>query len=167
MKKALYILADMDDRDILWISSAGSIRMLAPGETLIAAGEPVNDLFFVTEGSLDVTAAGHHVATLTTGDVIGEMSFVEKRPPSASVSARENAHVLAIPRDAILAAFEADQGFAARFYRALAVFLSDRLRTATSGGEDDGELDEGLLDSLSQAGDRFVRLIGLMEGRIH
>lgn len=166
MKKALYILADMDDRDILWISQAGRLRELAPGETLIAAGQPVEELYFVTEGSLAVTVGGHQIARLTTGDVIGEMSFVEKRPPSASVSALENAHVLAISRDAILAAFEADQGFAARFYRALAVFLSDRLRTATSGGEDDGELDEGLLDSLSQAGDRFMRLIGLMEGRI-
>jgi CRP-like cAMP-binding protein len=166
MKKALYILADMDDRDILWISQAGRLREMAPGEVLIRAGEAVGELYFVTEGSLEVTAGGHHVARLTTGDVIGEMSFVEKRPPSATVSALENAHVLAIPRDAIIAAFEADQGFAARFYRALAVFLSDRLRTATSGGEDDGELDEGLLDSLSQAGDRFMRLIGLMEGRI-
>ncbi len=166
MKKALYILADMDDRDILWISQAGRLRELAPGETLIAAGQPVSELYFVTEGSLEVTVGGHPVARLTTGDVIGEMSFVEKRPPSASVRALDNAHVLAIPRDAILAAFEADHGFAARFYRALAVFLSDRRRTATSGGEDDGELDEGLLDSLSQAGDRFMRLIGLMEGRI-
>lgn len=167
MKKALYILADLDDRDILWLSSAGRMRDLAPGETLIEAGRPVDELYFVTEGSLGVSAAGHQVATLTAGDVIGEMSFVEKRPPSASVAALERARVLGITRDTILAAFEADQGFAARFYRALAVFLSDRLRTATSGGQDDGELDEGLLDTLSQAGDRFVRLVGLLEGRIH
>ena len=100
MKKALYILADMDDRDILWLSSHGRVRQLGPGETLITAGEPVGELYFVTEGSLGVTAAGHQVALLTTGDVIGEMSFVEKRPPSASVAALEPSHVLAIPRDA-------------------------------------------------------------------
>ncbi len=66
MKKALYILADMDDRDILWISQAGRLRELAPGETLIAAGQPVEELYFVTEGSLAVTVrrasdrAAHH-----------------------------------------------------------------------------------------------------------
>ena len=48
------------------------------------------------------------------------------------------------------------------------MFLSDRLRTATGGsaGEAaDGELDEGLLDTLHVAGDRFVRLLALLDGR--
>ena len=74
--------------------------------------------------------------------------------------------VLAVPRKALLAAFERDTGFAARFYRAMAIFLSDRLRSATTDGPDD-ELDEGLLDTVHQAGDRFVRLLSLLSGREH
>ena len=65
----------------------------------------------------------------------------------------------------LLAAFEKDTGFAARFYHALAIFLSDRLRSATAEGAADDELDEGLLDTLHQAGDRFVRLLNLLGGR--
>ena len=84
--------------------------------------------------------------------------------PCASVTAQGHARVLAIPRRAILEEFDRDSGFAARFYRALAVFLSDRLRSATSqdGGD---ELDEAVLDTLHQAGDRFIRLVALLDGR--
>lgn len=165
MRKALYILGELEDRDIIWLSRHGRVRGLDPGETLIEAGREVRDLYFVTDGSLAVTVHGASIATLTLGDVIGEMSFVEKRLPSASVSAIDSARLLAVPRDAILAEFERDTGFAARFYRALAIFLSDRLRSATTPYHD-GELDEGILDSIHQAGDRFIRLVGLLEGRI-
>jgi hypothetical protein len=62
--------------------------------------------------------------------------------------------------------------FAARFYRALAIFLADRLRsTAARMTADKGlrvnavmedELDEGILDNVSLAGVRFERLLHLM-----
>lgn len=165
MRKALYILGDLEDRDIVWLSRHGTVRTVAPGAVLIAAGRAPADLFFVTDGSFAVTGPhGESLAELGLGDVVGEMSFVEKRLPSASVAALDHARVLAVPRAALLAAFADDPAFAARFYRALAVFLSDRLRTATAQS-DDGELDEGLLDTLHQAGERFVRLVALLEGR--
>ncbi len=166
MRKALYILGDLEDRDIIWLSRNGSVRALAPGETLIQAGRAVAELYFVTDGSFAVTSAnGQRLATLALGDAVGEMSFVEKRLPAATVTALDHGRVLAVPRDAILAEFERDSGFAARFYHALAVFLSDRLRSATSQDSDGDELDEAILDTLSQAGDRFVRLVALLEGR--
>ncbi|MBL0768533.1 cyclic nucleotide-binding domain-containing protein [Sphingopyxis sp. XHP0097] len=167
MRKALYILGDLDDADILWLARHGNVRSLTPGSQLIRAGQPIGELFFVTDGIFDVTnAAGTAIAELSLGDVVGEMSFVEKALPSATVTARGAARVLAVPRAAILAAFAEDSGFAARFYRALAVFLSDRLRTLSAPAGSQAELDEGLLDTISEAGDRFVRLIAILEGRI-
>jgi CRP-like cAMP-binding protein len=168
MRKALYILGDLEDRDLLWLSRAGAVRTLPAGEILIRAGREVPELYFVTDGRLAVTTgAGEAIAILSLGDVVGEMSFVEKQPPSATVAAIEESRVLAVPRDAILAEFERDTGFAARFYRALAVFLSDRLRTATSPDPAAaGELDEAILDHVHQAGDRFIRLVSLLEGRV-
>ncbi len=168
MRKALYILGELDDGDIGWLARNGRTRKLVAGEQLITAGREVRELCFVTDGRLEVTTAkGVRLATLAVGDVVGEMSFVEKRPPDASVAALGAAQILAVPREALLATFEQDTGFAARFYRALAIFLSDRLRTASGGGAGDAELDEGLLDTLQQAGDRFVRLLNLLNGREH
>jgi CRP-like cAMP-binding protein len=168
LRKALYILGELDDADIGWLARNGRTRTLAAGEQLIAAGREVRELFFVTGGELAVeTAGGIRLSTLTVGDVVGEMSFVEKRLPSASVTALDRVEVLAVPREALLAAFERDTGFAARFYHAMAIFLSDRLRSATTEGSGDDELDETLLDTVHQAGDRFVRLLNLLSGREH
>ena len=169
MRKSLYILGDLDDRDIIWLSRHGSRRSISAGSALVAAGRDPEALFFVTDGRFRVSRAdGRVVAELGAGDVVGEMSFVEKRPPSADVTALTDGRVLAVPRDAILAAFREDPGMAARFYRALAVFLSDRLRVTTEqSGDSAGELDEGLLDTLHIAGDRMLRLIDMLEGRAH
>jgi CRP-like cAMP-binding protein len=168
VRKALYILGDLDDADIGWLARHGRTRALAPGEQLITAGREVRELYFVTEGQMAVvTPGGVRLSTMAVGDVVGEMSFVEKRLPSATVTALDAVQVLGVPRDALLAAFETDTGFAARFYRALAVFLSDRLRSATAEAGGDDELDEGLLDTVHQAGDRFVRLLNLLAGREH
>jgi CRP/FNR family cyclic AMP-dependent transcriptional regulator len=160
VRKALYILSDLDDDDIIWMAREAEVRRIGPGETLIQAGLPVTHLYFVVEGALEVVSrAGARLAGLELGEVVGEMSFVEKRLPDTSVRALAPTTLLAIPRDKMLAAFDNDNGLAMRFYRALAVFLSDRLRAMSS--EDDGELDEGLLDNLQQAGERFIRLVNM------
>ncbi len=164
MRKALYILGELEDRDILWLSHHGVPRDIGADETLIDAGRELSELYFVLEGSFAVSVAGASIATLSLGDVIGEMSFVERRPPSADVRAAVPSKVLAIGRAEILSAFAIDEGFAARFYKALAIFLSDRLRAHTANAAED-ELDDAILDTIHQAGDRFVRLLSLLNGR--
>ena len=56
------------------------------------------------------------------------MSFADARPPSATVQAVENSLVLCIRREDLVAKLKEDEGFASRFYRAIAIFLSTRLR---------------------------------------
>lgn len=180
MRKALYILADLDDRDLSWLRDTGAVQSIMPGEVIIREGEPVTSLFIVIEGSLEVVIEnGKRIAELSVGDIVGEMSLIEKRPPSASVRALTAARLLAVPQESVRSRLNSDASFAARFYRALAVFLSDRLRStvATLGYgaarhnesarqtlERDNELDEGLLDTLHVAGDRMRRLLAMLEG---
>lgn len=163
MRKGLIILGDLKDEDLIWLSRTGELRRVPAKQAIITAGEDVQDLFFITGGNFAVKIGDTTVAELAMGDVLGEMSFVEKRAPAASVVALEGARVLAIPREKLLREFETNDGFAARFYRALSVFLSDRLR-AMSPADDTDEIDEGLLDTLHVAGDRMIRLIDLLEG---
>ena len=165
MRKGLIILGDLRDEDLIWLSRAGELREIPASEAIITAGHEVKDLFFITNGHFSVEINGTSVAELAMGDVLGEMSFVEKRAPSASVIAKEGARVLAVPRARLMREFETNDGFAARFYRALAVFLSDRLRAMGPPGDRD-EIDEGLLETLHVAGDRMLRLIDLLEGEV-
>lgn len=134
MRNAQYIVAGLSDADMIWLLSQGHLRSVRPREKLVEAGKPVAHLYFVVRGKLPVTAAdGRTIVTLCESDVIGEMSFVEQRAPSVSVIAgADRAEVLEIPRDAILRRFDQEPVFAARFYRALAVYLSARLRETTA-----------------------------------
>lgn len=178
MRKALYILGDLDDADIRWLAAAGKRRSLVAGQAFVRAGVSPDALFIVLDGDCAVRAGdGAIVARLGAGDIVGEMSLIEKRPPNVSVVAVTDGHVLALPQTALRQRLAADTGFAARFYRALAVFLSDRLRASVAqlgyGQADDDkqatfesehELDEGVLDTVHLAGERMRRLLALLAG---
>lgn len=162
MRKVLYIFGQLRDDDVEWLANAGSARHFGRGVTVIQQGVDVGKLFIVLGGELTVTdARGAQLARIGVGEVVGEMSFVEARPPSASVSTLSESMLFEIPRHLLAAKLEQDAPFAARFYKALAVFLSDRLRAASSGKaeSDEDELDPNILDNLSQAGARFDRLV--------
>jgi CRP-like cAMP-binding protein len=105
---------------------------------------------------------------MSVGEIVGEVSLVDSAPASATVTATGEGLVLFLDKETLMAKLAADNGFGSRFYRALAVFLADRLRDArhTSGNRavaaadvGDDELDAGILDRMSNAGDRFSQML--------
>jgi CRP-like cAMP-binding protein len=135
MKKALYILAELSDRDFNWLISEGKKKEIPTGGVLIREGEPTNALYIILEGTFTVFAEAlgdEELARLESGEVVGEMSFVDSRPPSATVKALKDSLVWAIPRPQLAAKLSQDTAFAAHFYHAIAIFLSDRLRGTVS-----------------------------------
>lgn len=178
MRKALYILGQLNDTDVDWLANHGRRRLLKDGEIIVHEGKATDALFITLSGQLSVSLRdGQQVARLGAGEVIGEIAFVDAAPPSATVTATGSAAVLILPKALLQRHLAADVAFAARFYRALAIFLADRLRATTrrlgyggAGDLDDeavleDELDVGVLDTLSQAGDRFTRLLQKLAAR--
>jgi CRP/FNR family transcriptional regulator, cyclic AMP receptor protein len=172
MRKVLFILGQLSDKDAEWLGKSGRRMQLPPGSFLIKQGIHADALYILLDGELEVDVSGlGKVARLLPGEVVGEMSFVDKSAPSASVIALTQAMVLAIDKATIEAKIDADHGFGMRFYRALATFLSDRLRGRQSNGNSDGslaneaedELDDSVLDGVSLAGERFNRLLEVLK----
>ncbi len=174
MRKVLYILGELSDSDMEWLFTHGQREQHAAGEILIERGRPVGGLYIVVEGQLAVTpdkSAGKIIARLGPGEMVGEMSFIEGRTPSVYVRVLEPSRILHIPREELDARLREDTGFAARFYRALTLFLSQRLRGTTSQlgygdtreldavHDDPDELSEGVLDNIYLAGTRFEELM--------
>ena len=160
---------------MLFRSHVGLRHVFADGEVLIAEGRPTPDLFIVLDGEVVVEVAGVGVvARLGSGEVLGEMSFVDKAPPSATVRSAGSAEVLAIDKRRIEDRLGENAAFAGRFYKALAIFLADRLRATTrrkpGGGKIDtsaieaDELDESVLDGVSMAGVRFRQMLATLRG---
>jgi bacteriocin-type transport-associated protein len=170
MRKVLFILSELTDADVDWMIQNGKKESVPRGTVLIEEGKPIELLFIVLDGKLSVTLAaleGKEVATLQSGEILGELSFLDSRPPSASVTAAEDSTVLSIPRTSLTAKLQQDDSFAARFYRALGVFLASRLRKSQQRlgyGSDnilddeiehENELDPEILNHVALAGARF------------
>jgi CRP/FNR family transcriptional regulator, cyclic AMP receptor protein len=130
MKKILFILGELADSDLDWLLYVGRKEPIAAGTTLIQEGFPIDTLYIVLSGSLRVTveSIGQEIARLDSGDIVGEISFLDARPPMATVRAATDSLVFSIPQAQLQQKLQSDSGFAARFYRAIALFMADRLR---------------------------------------
>ena len=170
MRKVLYILGQLDDEDIEWMARKGRRFSASAGQVLISEGQQVSDLFFVLSGEVAVTVSGiGEVARLGRGEVVGEMSLVDSAPPSATVEATDGAFILAVDKRDLQARLNENPAFCGRFYKALAIFLADRLRNTTqrmnsrtglkAGAVMEDELDDGILDTISLAGARFEHML--------
>ncbi len=174
MRKVLFLFGQLNDDDVEWMLTAGTKRFVPAGGVLIEQGVPVDAVFILLEGKLAVWLRSRRgpereIARLNAGEIVGEMSFVDARPPSATVKALEDSTVFALSKATLTRKLAADPGFAARFYRALAIYLSttvrERHRDLGPGGEDDeeeddaDELDPNVLDGVYLAGERFDRMV--------
>jgi CRP/FNR family cyclic AMP-dependent transcriptional regulator len=171
MRKVLYVFGLLTDQDTEWMARTGSRRRLVRDEIVITEGEIIDFVAILLEGELQVsTRASGPVARLGVGEVVGEMSLVDSAPTSATIRASRDSLVLFIDKGKLLQKLETDDGFAARFYRALAVFLADRLRATNAlfaggaaVGRNEGpasdELDPNVLDHVFAAGERFSRML--------
>ena len=173
MRKVLFLFGQLNDDDVEWMTTAGRKRFVVGGEVLIRQGVPVDALSILLEGRLAVLlgAQEREIARLSAGEMVGEMSFVDARPPSATVKALEDSTVLALSKTLLTDKLARDMGFAARFFRALAIYLSTTVRerhrmlgygegVAPGELEDDAdELDPNVLDGVYIAGERFDRMV--------
>jgi CRP-like cAMP-binding protein len=121
----------------------------------------LNGLLIILSGAAAVDVAGKPVAR-RAGECLGEMSLVDTRPASVTVTATEPTKALWLHGAVLLRRFETEPGFAARCYRGLAILLANRLREATSGPDADDDplsLDETMLEGMTRAGERFRLLL--------
>jgi CRP-like cAMP-binding protein len=170
MRKVLYIFGQLNDGDVRWLARSGRRTAFSRGDVLLEQGVELGKILFVLEGELAVTVADTPIARLGVGEVVGEMSFVDTAPPSATVSALTDGIVLEIAKAALEQKTIETPAFGMRFYKAMSIFLADRLRETTRrlgygpavdalGAMAPGELDERVLDGVSLAGARFERIL--------
>ena len=80
--------------NLLTLTNSWPTRKLAPGETLIEAGEAGGELYILVSGALQVTRDGVDLARIAEpGALVGEMSVVLGLDHSATVRATEPSEV--------------------------------------------------------------------------
>ncbi len=178
MKKVLYILGLLGDEDVDWLVSAGTRTRFPPGDALIREGVGNEALFLMISGTAGVEAAGKQLGTVGAGEVLGEISLLDSRPPTATVRAKDEVIALKVPFASLRGKMDSDTKFASRFYKALGMFLAQRMRSVTllatghkleDGLADDVELpdeiDPEMLEEVTLAGARFRMLIDRLKSR--
>jgi CRP-like cAMP-binding protein len=133
LKRAFYFLTD-EDRKLL-VEKAVE-RHFRKGELILEEGSTRQGLFMVKDGTVRVERShmgqGVAYAVLGTGEVFGEMSFLDNEGASASVYAKDDCVTQVIDGSDVMALMASVPGFAARFYQSLASMLAGRLRSTSN-----------------------------------
>ncbi|MGK7876548.1 MAG: cyclic nucleotide-binding domain-containing protein [Xenococcaceae cyanobacterium] len=142
------LLQQLNNSDIQWIRSAGRQEEVAADTILIQQRSQVDFLYIVLDGELAATISRNEesrmgrafaaledeqdleeeIARFSSGEVLGEMAFLDINPSASTVKALENSVLLAVPRQELLEKLWQDLGFASRFYRAISILLLDRFQ---------------------------------------
>lgn len=131
MQTALGLLNELAEEDVDWIIRAGAERQVIANTMVVREDEPLAYLYIVLEGLFGVRLASlpeAEIGRLGPGEIIGEISFLERCLPSASVIAVESSLLLEIPSAVLAERLKAKPSFGAQFYRALAILNSRRMR---------------------------------------
>lgn len=123
----LFRNVDMNAPDMDTLLSLCVYRTLEEGEELLSKNVENECLYVLMNGRLVITLTEHEDSLLTIvepGECVGEMSIIERRAPSASVSASEAATVLEIAQDTLWRMVSASHEIS----RNLLYIMSERLR---------------------------------------
>ena len=174
MKTVLFLFGELTDLDMDWLVRHGTIEHISAGSVLIEKGRATDGLYIVLEGLFEIVVGGtvkRTIAELGAGEVLGEISFMDCRPPTTTVQALTDSVVFTLRRKCLETKLEEDAAFAARFYHAISKFLAHRLRVLTlKYSELDAEaevsqspvlqeMDEQVLAGVYLGGKRFERML--------
>jgi len=129
------------------IYSLGEVRVYRPATNILIEGEASVGMYLILEGQVGVYKAGKSGDTeglllthLGVGSCFGEMSFIDNKPRSATVSSQSRVVCYFLDGSSLQNELVADSQLAHRFYANFAKVLSARLR----------ELDEQFILSQKQ-----------------
>jgi CRP-like cAMP-binding protein len=129
--QGVYLFKELNVDERTSLSRVAQEMNLPAGFPIFRAGDPATALYLIKDGSVRivVTAANGEsidVATLGSGSHFGEMALIDGAKRSAS------ADMFRFDYDKITALLEGSPATAARLYRSMARFLSNRLRQTTT-----------------------------------
>ncbi len=138
------VFSKLLDEEENYLLKSAERRLYESGETIIKEKIACDGIFVMVCGearveyvrkSAEEDAAIVEVAIMERGDVMGEMSFLDGFPTSASVIANTEVEIFFIKGEMLEALLVGDPTFGGRFYRSLAINLSSRLRATNKNVE--------------------------------
>ena len=136
--KALPIFKQYDDEKLKGLLRLSKIRQYKPNEILIEEGSTEKWIYFMLSGGVQIEKEGNIVASLRkSGEIFGEMGFLDEEPRSSTVRATIDTSCLAVDVSYLLNLQEKGRdSFHAAIYKMFAEVLAHRLRETTKNLSD-------------------------------
>ena len=86
MRKILFILGELSNSDVEWLLLSGRKEQVSVGTRLVQEGHSVDAFYIVLSGEFKVIVESQNdreIAVLRSGEVLGEISLLDTRPPVA------------------------------------------------------------------------------------
>ena len=122
-----------EEKLIEWVVSNATVVSAKQSLTLIHEGDYCKEFYILRHGNLFVTTSSRSeddvlIATLSEGALVGEMSFLESRPPVATVVAEAGSEILAVNKDTLITAIKNDSSLGRALYHLFAQKLSQQIQ---------------------------------------
>src|SRR5262249_59894148 len=96
---ALDIFQQLRPEDIHWMLATADLRTIAHNGVLVREDDPAETIFFIADGLFEAYIYGDStsrlkVGQLGPGEIVGEISWLDGKPISATVRALETSSVL-------------------------------------------------------------------------
>ncbi len=156
-----YVLGLLTDEDVDWIVSQGEHRHFEAGEFAVQEGAPTPSLMLVLEGAMLARSSLPALADerREPGDIVGVIGVIDGGASPWTVEALAPTEVLELSGPTLWSKLGLDLGFAARFYRAIAVIMTGRSRLTRPMGGEELDLPNALHVNTYLAADRMRRLL--------
>lgn len=143
-----FLLEELSNSDIQWLKQKGQTQKVAANTLLIEQQKKVDFIYLIIDGEFVATLNRNQggrlgkvfaalegdqnleqeIGKFSTGEILGEMTFIDVSPAANSIKAIKESLILAIPTQELFTKLQADFGFASRFYRAVSMLLLERFQ---------------------------------------
>ena len=128
--KDIYLFRDASPQDLVAVASIAERKAYMVGEYIYHAGDIPDALLVIESGTIDVLLKDNDltIASVGTGQALGEMAFFERTGRLASALTRESTHLIRLPFDKLDTVLAQHPNLAMSFYRHACVFFARQLR---------------------------------------
>jgi CRP/FNR family transcriptional regulator, cyclic AMP receptor protein len=135
--QGVYLFKELTAEERTSLTRIAEEMNLPAGFSIFRAGDSATALYLIKDGSVRIAVIAANgeridVATIGSGSHFGEMALIDGANRSATAETLEPTHMFRFDYDKITALLDRSPATAARLYRSMARFLSNRLRQTTT-----------------------------------
>lgn len=119
------LFEDLSKSQLRRLADASREAQHPAGKEVATEGLGALAFHLILEGSATVTKDGRELRTLGPGDYFGEISMIDGKPRSATVTSVEPMKVLAVPHQGFQMVIDDDPGFARHLLKTLCARLRE------------------------------------------